>query len=231
MIKYITTTLQSLRIPLSVELKGSGPLIFSESDNDIGWLYHFEVSDEWRDYYVIYAGPVTKNFQPDISKIKLDQSVPVRIDSGCTTGIAFGDKTCECKDQLGLAIQLIRKNALGIVIHIPSQDGRGMGIDFKLRTLYLQHVDDLDTISAARSITGSDNIDRRTYHGAIGILNYLGLDSRQKLNIATNNPDKIEAFISAGYKNIDRISMNIKKTKLTKKHLNAKKQHLNHKIN
>jgi len=231
MIKYISTALQALKVPLAIELKGSGPLIFSESGNDVGWLYHFEVNDRWRDYYVVYVGPVTKDFQPDISRIKLNQSIPVRIDSGCITGITFGDKTCECRDQLDLAIQLIRNNSLGIVIHIPSQDGRGMGIDFKLRTLFLQHVMDFDTVTAARSVTGSKKIDIRTYYGAIGILNYLGLDSSQKLNIATNNPDKIGAFISGGYRNIDRTLVNIKQTKLTKKHLNAKKQYLNHKIN
>lgn len=223
---YLETVIKASHVPLSAELISVGVLRFSEKSEDTAWLYHIKINDEWRDYYVAYVGQIDSEYMPVL--LKTESPIPVRIDSGCMTGMTFGDKSCECKDQLDEAIKLIRNNQLGFVVHVPSQDGRGMGIDFKLQTLKNQMTMNQDTVTAARMLAGSHLIDRRTYHGAIACLKLLGLQTQFKLNIATNNPDKISSFVDSGFVNFDETRIHIAPTNLTRHHLSAKKKHLKH---
>lgn len=228
MINYIDTPVPANRIALKVELKSCGAIQFSDSEEDTGWLYHLSVNDEWADYYVLYVGGVDANYLPVIRYPENIDALPVRIDSGCITGMTFGDKSCECKQQLDEAIRLIRETGSGFVIHIPAQDGRGMGIDFKLQTLRKQHILGFDTVKAARATAGTDLIDRRTYHGATVCLKFLGIQPDHKINIATNNPNKIASFVEGGFCNFSETRIHIPPTKFTKRHLAAKKKHLKH---
>jgi GTP cyclohydrolase II len=230
MTTYVETTVNEHTIALASDIRSVGALTLSEDPADIAWLYHLVVNDEWRDYYVVYVGPTTSDRLPLLPSVSMHTPMPVRIDSGCITGMTFGDKSCECKDQLDAAIQLIRSNGQGFVIHVPSQDGRGMGIDFKLKTLNKQLLEGQDTVQAARDTAGSHLIDRRTYHGAIACLKVLGIDATHALNIATNNPDKIAAFRNGGLTIAEETRIHIKPTMLTERHLQAKKEHLNHSL-
>lgn len=230
MIEYIDTVTKSHDISLGVELKSVGVLTFSEDPNDICWLYHVVANDEWRDYYIVYSGPVDATYRPVISYPADRDSIPIRIDSGCITGMTFGDKSCECKDQLDEAIRIIRDAGMGFVVHIPAQDGRGMGIDFKLHTLRRQSIEGCDTVKAARLTAGSHNIDRRTYYGAIASLKLIGLDNTYRLDIATNNPDKVASFVNSGFIDLKETPIRIAINDLTKKHLAAKKKYLRHKL-
>jgi GTP cyclohydrolase II len=98
----------------------------------------------------------------------------------------------------------IEKNGSGMIVHMPKQDGRGMGLSFKLGTLMLQDELGYDTIEAAAALKGMkfiepEALDPRTYGGVIAILRFFDLDSRFGINIATNNPKKIRAFAENGY--------------------------------
>lgn len=228
--KFLETPVTQNTLPLSYTLLSSGILELSDTDKaKTGRLYHIRVNDEWKDYYVLYIGELDDSRMPKLEKIDNDKEIIVRIDSGCLTGMVFNDRTCDCHEQLLIAIDSAIKNGIGFIIHIPSQDGRGMGIDFKLKTLDEQYYNHLNTVESAKKVSHLENIDRRTYHGAVGCLKFLGVKLNMRLNIATNNPERIEAFKLAGFTNLN--TSRVFATYISdevKKHLAAKQQFLGH---
>lgn len=229
-IKYIETPITQNNLPLTYTIASAGILELSDEDKTkTGRLYHIQVNDEWHDYYILYIGPLDNNKMPFLQEITSNKDIVIRIDSGCLTGMVFGDRTCDCHEQLQIAINTAQENGVGFIIHIPSQDGRGMGIDFKLKTLDEQYYNNLNTVESAKTVSGLNNIDRRTYHGAVGCLKVLGVKTSMSLNIATNNPDKINAFKSAGFTNLN--TTRVFATHISdevKKHLSAKQEFLGH---
>lgn len=203
------------------------------------YLYKFEIDDRWGEYNVLVkVGKVNEKGMP-IFKNK--ENLIVRIDSGCETGQRFHDETCECSEQLYKAMALVEQRGEGIIINIPSQDGRGKGLPFKLGTLELQKELGIDTIEAATTMlqlvegkewikkTSVDDIDNRTYTGCIGILKYFEIENNIKINIATNNPKKIKAFNDNGYMTVT-LPVIIEPTEHTRKHLLAKQKILGHSL-
>ena len=227
--KIIETNIPQANLPLVYNIVSSGAMELSYKDKiSIGRLFHIQVNDEWRDYYVLYIGLLDQNKMPNLAENN-DKEIIVRIDSGCLTGMVFGDRTCDCHEQLLIAIDSAIENGIGFIIHIPSQDGRGMGIDFKLKTLDEQYYNHLNTVESAKKVSHLENIDRRTYHGAVGCLKFLGVKHDMRLNIATNNPEKIKAFKLAGFTNLN--TSRVFATHISdevKKHLSAKQQFLGH---
>ena len=227
--KIIETNIPQANLPLVYNIVSSGAMELSYKDKiSIGRLFHIQVNDEWRDYYILYIGLLDQNKMPNLAENN-DKEIIVRIDSGCLTGMVFGDRTCDCHEQLLIAIDSAIENGIGFIIHIPSQDGRGMGIDFKLKTLDEQYYNHLNTIESTKKVSHLENIDRRTYHGAVGCLKLLGVKLNMRLNIATNNPEKIEAFKLAGFTNLN--TSRVFATHISdevKKHLSAKQQFLGH---
>lgn len=190
--KIIETNIPQANLPLVYNIVSSGAMELSYKDKiSIGRLFHIQVNDEWRDYYILYIGLLDQNKMPNLAENN-DKEIIVRIDSGCLTGMVFGDRTCDCHEQLSIAIDSAIENGIGFIIHIPSQDGRGMGIDFKLKTLDEQYYNHLNTVESAKKVSHLENIDRRTYHGAVGCLKLLGVKLNMRLNIATNNPEKLK---------------------------------------
>lgn len=218
---------QNKLLKLTVKLLSVGKIRLSSSESDFLWLYHFIVNDEWLDYYVLARGKInSKTGLLQLPKNTKTKPIFFRIDSGCMPSMVFGDKTCECKEQLETTIKNLSKKDFGFIIHIPKQDGRGMGIDFKLSTLLYQEEYKTDNVTAAENISGIKSIDRRNYEGVIAILKYFNLNFAL-IDIATNNPRKISVFNNNGYK-VNRSSILVKPTALTKHHLLAKKNKLNH---
>lgn len=227
--KIIETNIPQANLPLVYNIVSSGAMELSYKDKiSIGRLFHIQVNDEWRDYYVLYIGLLDQNKMPNLAENN-DKEIIIRIDSGCLTSMVFGDRTCDCHEQLLIAIDSAIKNGIGFIIHVPSQDGRGMGIDFKLKTLDEQYYNHLNTVESAKKVSHLENIDRRTYHGAVGCLELLGVKHNMRLNIATNNPEKIKAFKLAGFTNLN--TSRVFATHISdevKKHLAAKQQFLGH---
>lgn len=186
------------------------------------WLFDFSVNDRWKKYHVLVKGDVTEGYQ---LAFKDRDIVYVRMDSGCLTGQAFHDITCDCRQQLHRTMKEMKE---GIIVCMPRQDGRGMGLPFKLATLQLQHFLGMDTVEAAKVVAGSDHIDDRDYHGVMAILKFFGFTPKTKIDIATNNPRKVAAFEENGYTVVHTTPVLIKPTKHTKKHMEAKQRHLGH---
>ena len=187
--------------------------------------FDFHVDDAWGKYSVLFFGTIDDNLMP---VLKNQEVLLVRVDSGCETGQLFGDRTCECREQLALAMQTVARNGEGAIINIPSQDGRGLGLPFKLAALRLQSQLKLNTVEAANAVAPNGVIDIRTYSGVVGILKYFAIPTTTKMNLATNNPRKARVFEENGYTVVDYTPIVIPATDLTREHLKAKQEHLGH---
>lgn len=191
------------------------------------WQFDFFVNDRWKKYSVVVRGKLSADLTPQFGN---PGRILLRIDSGCESGQKFGDITCDCRDQLMLAMQEIAKASEGIVINIPHQDGRGMGNPFKLATLSLQEQLRLTTVEAASVLTDAGPIDKRTYSsGVIAIMRFLRVSHRCEIGLITNNPYKLNVFKENGYRAVARIPAVIPPTYYTRRHLESKQLYLGHK--
>lgn len=209
----------------TVVRSGVGPI---ETKFGNFWLYSFNVDDVWEAYEVVYRGEVDKELWPVFS----GDHVLLRIDSGCSTGQKFGDLTCECQEQLELAMKMISQNGSGMVIHIPAQDARGHGEAFKLTTLLLQSEYNMDTVESSRALLDilgedPDSVDVRTYEGVVAILKSFKIQPNVTIKLITNNPHKREGLRGHGFE-IECVSACVGSTELTEKHLRAKEDKLGH---
>jgi 3,4-dihydroxy 2-butanone 4-phosphate synthase/GTP cyclohydrolase II len=116
----------------------------------------------------------------------------VRMHSSCFTGDVLGSLRCDCGDQLQMALQKISQEGTGALVYLP-QEGRGIGFFEKLKAYALQD-QGMDTVEA--NIALGYRADMRDYGVGIQILKDLGL---RRVRILTNNPKKLESFISYGY--------------------------------
>lgn len=206
----------------SVTRQGVGPLRTKYGNFH---MFLFKISDDWKIYPVLIKGRIDNEFTPRFINT---ESLLLRFDSGCETGQTFGDSTCECKEQLMLAMEQIQQHGEGMIIHAPAQDGRGMGLAFKLATLYLQERAGLNTVDAARAIADSETIDVRTYGGVVAVLKFFGIHADCEIRLATNNPKKAQVFAENGYKVADLRPVVVPPTAHTERHLRAKEKYLGH---
>ena len=93
---------------------------------------------------------------------------------------------------------MLSKNGEGILIYL-SQEGRNIGLTNKLRSYNLQE-QGLDTVDA--NLTLGFEEDERTYSPAKHILDILNIN---KINLITNNPDKIKQIENLGISIVKRI--------------------------
>jgi len=148
------------------------------------------VGGQWGPHYVLVY--------PNLKEVIKKRDVLIRTDSGCHSGMVLGDITCDCAEQLRSAQRLCVSNGSGVIVHMPSHDGRGWGM-YKFPNQRIMDDLEVDTVTAARFFYGNDSeIDRRTYEEAVQILRSMKLNGRHTFNLATNNPKKIKAFVGAG---------------------------------
>lgn len=135
---------------------------------------------------------------PDLPTLREQKNIFIRLASGCLSGQVFGDITCDCREQLELAKSACLEKGAGIIIHIPSHDGRGWG-EYKLANQRIMDEFSLDAIEAAALFYGDrEVVDQRTYHETIIILRAFGFGGRHSFCFATNNPRKVGAFRAFG---------------------------------
>ena len=123
--------------------------------------------------------------------------VPVRLHSACLTGDLFGSMRCDCGEQLRGSLEYFKKRGGGVLVYL-AQEGRGIGLGNKMRAYSLQEAG-LDTIDAD-GVLGF-GADERRYDAAIAILRHLGID---RVELLTNNPDKVAALDEAGIEVVTR---------------------------
>jgi GTP cyclohydrolase II len=145
----------------------------------------------------------------------------VRIHSQCLTGDVFHSLRCDCRQQLELALLAISDARTGILIY-ENQEGRGIGLMAKLQAYELQD-QGLDTIEANLEL--GYKADCRAYELPAEILKMLDIKA---VRLITNNPEKVEALVSAGIEVVERISAEVPSEPTNERYLETKREKMGH---
>ena len=173
-------------------------------------LYAFsEKETDWMPHLAL----VTENI--DFSK-----PINLRIHSECITGDVFGSTKCDCGPQLQRSIEYIAEHTGILIYH--RQEGRNIGIINKLKAYNLQE-QGMNTAEANTHL-GFEK-DARTYDEVLQILQLLKVE---KVNLLTNNPEKLKAFENTGIEVIERIPIEIQPQKDNASYLATKKTIFGH---
>ena len=145
----------------------------------------------------------------------------VRIHSQCLTGDVFHSLRCDCRQQLEMALSMIRDEGAGVLIY-EQQEGRGIGLMAKLQAYELQD-SGLDTVEANERL--GFKADQRDFALPAQMLKALGVG---KVRLLSNNPEKVEALQSAGIEVIERVPCEVKPSPHAEEYLKTKKEKLGH---
>ena len=148
----------------------------------------------------------------------------VRVHSGCVTGDIFHSLRCDCYPQLQAAMQQITASSPGVLIYLPYQEGRGIGLVNKIRAYALQD-QGYDTVDANVAIGAP--IEARDYDLAAHILFDLGYP---EIKLLTNNPAKVEALRQEGVDVIEQLPLIVKPSPYNVRYLATKKERMAHKL-
>jgi 3,4-dihydroxy 2-butanone 4-phosphate synthase/GTP cyclohydrolase II len=149
------------------------------------------------------------------------ERVLVRVHSQCLTGDVFHSVRCDCGAQLAQAMKKIAGEGLGVVLYM-RQEGRGIGIENKLRAYALQD-SGLDTVQA--NIALGFPPDLRDYGIGAQILCDLGLSS---IRLLTNNPRKIVGLRGFGLDVVERVPLVVRPGRKNIRYLVTKRDRLGH---
>ena len=151
------------------------------------------------------------------------RSVPplVRVHSQCLTGDVFHSLRCDCRQQLEMALGMIRDEGAGILIY-EQQEGRGIGLMAKLQAYGLQD-EGLDTVEANERL--GFKADQRNFALPGEILKALGVT---RVRLLSNNPEKVEALQRAGVEVVERVPCEVDASPHAEEYLRTKKEKMGH---
>lgn len=167
-----------------------------------------------------------KGSEHSILSVGLDNSTKsplVRIHSECLTGDAFGSLKCDCGPQLKAAMARIQEEGSGAIVYM-RQEGRGIGLEAKIRAYALQDVG-YDTLDANLALNLP--ADGREYDFSAHMLKQVGVDS---VRLMTNNPLKIEGLRSNGIQIEERLPHISGRCKTNNHYLSTKAERMGHLI-
>ncbi|MEY2395642.1 MAG: 3,4-dihydroxy 2-butanone 4-phosphate synthase / cyclohydrolase [Acidobacteriaceae bacterium] len=145
----------------------------------------------------------------------------VRVHSQCLTGDVFHSLRCDCRQQLELALSMIRDEGAGVLIY-EQQEGRGIGLMAKLQAYALQDAG-LDTVEANERL--GFKADQRDFALPGEMLKTLGVT---RVRLLSNNPDKVEALQRSGIEVVERVPCEVTPSPHAEEYLKTKKEKLGH---
>ena len=145
----------------------------------------------------------------------------VRVHSQCLTGDVFHSLRCDCRQQLEMALSMIRDEGAGVLIY-EQQEGRGIGLMAKLQAYELQD-SGLDTVEANERL--GFKADQRDFALPGEILKTLGVD---RVRLLSNNPEKVEALQRSGIEVVERVPCEVTPSPHAEEYLKTKKEKLGH---
>lgn len=151
----------------------------------------------------------------------IDKPVMVRVHSECLTGDVFHSCRCDCGQQLHKAMEHIQQEGSGAIIYM-RQEGRGIGLDNKLKAYALQEKG-MDTVEANLALGFA--ADQRDYGLGAQIISDLGI---RRMRLLTNNPKKINGLSGYGLEIVERMPIEFIPKASNRKYLEAKKTRLGH---
>ncbi len=156
------------------------------------------------------------------SQPRLKDPVLVRVHSECLTGDIFGSRLCDCGNQLDEALKMIVANGSGILLYM-RQEGRGIGLENKLKAYHLQQTEGMDTIEANNALGFPDDV--RDYGIGAQILADLGV---RKMELMTNNPKKYHGLKGYGLEIVKRVQLEVPPTPENIGYMRCKKDRMGH---
>jgi len=156
-----------------------------------------------------------------VGKPQMHTAVPVRLHSACLTGDLLGSLRCDCGEQLRTAVARIAELGGGVLLYL-DQEGRGIGLTNKLRAYALQD-EGLDTLDADQHL--GFLADERSFRVAAVLLRELGVE---RVELLTNNPQKISALRDYGIDVTGRRSLIAAVTEHNERYLRAKRERAGH---
>lgn len=153
--------------------------------------------------------------------VRRDEPALVRVHSQCFTGDVFGSLRCDCGAQLHQAMTKIEKAGAGVLLYM-NQEGRGIGLENKIRAYALQDAGH-DTVEANEAL--GFPADLRDYGVGAQILVDVGVG---KMRLLTNNPKKVIGLSSYGLEVVDRVPIEIIANDVNRRYLTAKRDKLGH---
>lgn len=157
-------------------------------------------------------------------EIRRDEPSLVRVHSQCFTGDVFGSLRCDCGAQLHQAMAMIEEAGSGVLLYM-NQEGRGIGLENKIRAYALQDAGH-DTVEANEALGFPPDL--RDYGVGAQILSDLGVG---KIRLLTNNPKKVVGLSAHGLEVVDRVPIEILANEDNRRYLAVKRDKLGHMLN
>jgi 3,4-dihydroxy 2-butanone 4-phosphate synthase/GTP cyclohydrolase II len=159
-----------------------------------------------------------------VGDVRGREDVLVRVHSECLTGDVFHSLRCDCGDQLEEAMRLVQAEGLGVILYIVGHEGRGIGLENKLKAYELQERG-ADTVEANEAL--GFPADLRDYGIGAQILVDLGLTS---MRLLTNNPTKIVGLQGYGLRVTEQVPLQVGCGAENIEYLRTKKDKMSHRL-